>query len=351
MGILYDTRVLSSKRPILSLVLVSALGLVGGIFMAFQAPAFQSILPDLVPRKTLMNGIALNSAQLQSSRMLGPAIVAGMVLVDAHMGLVFYVNALTFLFVIAALLAIKPRAEFHAGHGAAAVRTSVQSPAPEARGALNIEKAEAANAWKTLVAGITYARDNSAIGLLILTTAFLVFFGFPYVIILTAIVQERFPGADVKQLYSIIYTFNGLGALIGALGVAGLPSTIRRNRVIPLSLLIFSALVIIFSLAPNLLVMIVTTTLSGAAYMATNSLVMTSIQAAVPGHLRGRVMALFMMSFMGVMPLSALAFGPLGQAIGPSRATLAGAVILFSWALLLTLRPSWLQAISPRQAV
>jgi MFS family permease len=169
------------------------------------------------------------------------------------------------------------------------------------------------------------------------------------VIILTAIIHARFGGvaSEVERLYAIVYTFNGMGALIGALGVAGLPATIKRNRVIPLALLAFSALIIAFSFAPTLPVMIVCTTLAGAAYMATSSLVMTSIQAAVPGHLRGRVMALFMMSFMGVMPLSAFAFGPLGQAIGPDTAVLLGGVLLFAWAALLALRPSWLQAISP----
>ncbi len=347
MGVLYDANVLSSRQPVLSLVIVATLGLLGGVFVAFQGPAFQSILPDLVPRASLMNGIALNSAQLQSSRMLGPAIVAAMVLAGAGMGLVFYINALSFLFVIAALLAIRPRAEFRAGRGAEAADNPAETPGPGARGTAGVEAAEVVSAWKTLMAGVAYARENSAIGVLILTTALLVFLGFPYVIILTAVIQTRFAGADVARLYGIVYTFNGMGALIGALGIAGLPATIKRNRVIPLALLAFSALIIAFSLAPTLLVMIVCTTLAGAAYMATSSLVMTSIQAAVPGHLRGRVMALFMMSFMGVMPLSAFAFGPLGQAIGPDTAVLAGGVLLLAWAALLALRPSWLQAISP----
>lgn len=167
-GVLYDTKVLGPSQPILSLALVSALGLVGGIFVAFQGPAFQSMLPDLVPRKSLMNGIALNSAQLQSSRMLGPAIVAGMVLVGAGMGLVFYINAASFLFVIAALLAIRPRPEFRADHELAA-RGGVGGAA----------EGEASSAWRTLTAGIAYAREHRAIGLLIVTTALLVFLGFP----------------------------------------------------------------------------------------------------------------------------------------------------------------------------
>jgi MFS family permease len=329
-GVLYDTKVLSSSQPVLSLVLVSALGLIGGIFVAFQGPAFQSILPDLVPRRSLMNGIALNSAQLQSSRMLGPAIVAGMVLIGAGMGLVFYINALSFLFVIAALLAIRTHVEFHAGHGTEAAQNAAEE-----------------NPWKTLTSGVAYAREHAAIGLLILTTAMLVFFGFPYTIILTAIIQARFAGADVARLYAIVYTFNGMGALVGALVVAGLPATIKRSRVIPLTLLAFAALIIAFSFASTLPVMIACTMLAGAAYISTSSLVMTSIQAAVPGYLRGRVMALFMMAFMGVMPLSAFAFGPLGQAIGPDTAVLAGGVVLLAWAALLILRPSWLQADAP----
>jgi MFS family permease len=329
-GVLYDTHVLTPAQPLLSLALVGGLGLIGGIFVAFQGPAFQSILPDLVPRESLMNGIALNSAQLQSSRMLGPAIVGGMILVGAGMGLVFYINAASFLFVIAALLAIKTRVEFHAGHAAAAAHAPAGEP----------------SAWKTLTAGIAYAREHPAIGVLILTTALLVFLGFPYMIILTAIVHARFPGASVDQVnqfYAIVYTCNGFGALVGTLAIAGLPATIRRNRLIPLTLLAFASLICVFSFAPSLPVMAVCSVAAGAAYISTSTLVMTSIQSAVPGHLRGRVMALFMMAFMGVMPLSAFAFGPLGQAIGPDSAVLVGGVALTAWALTLILRPKWLE--------
>jgi MFS family permease len=341
-GVLYDAKVLSPVRPLLSLALVSILGLVGGIFVAFQSPAFQSILPDLVPRKSLMNGIALTSAQLQSSRMLGPAIVAGMLLIGSSLGLVFYINAASFLFVIAALLAIRPRPEFRAGHGAEAASNPAEKPAAGAHGAIGMEQAEAGSAWRTLTAGISYARENPAIGVLIITTAMLVFFGFPYVIILTAIIGARIPGADVAKLYSIVYTFNGAGALVGALVVAGLPPTIPRSRIIPIALLTFSLLICAFSFAPSIPIMCGITLIAGAAYISTSSLVMTSIQAAVPGHLRGRVMALFMMAFLGVMPLSAFAFGPLGQAIGPDTAVLVGGVALAVWAVVLLMRPRWL---------
>jgi MFS family permease len=337
LGILYDTKVLSAARPFFSLALVTLLGLVAGAFAAFQAPAFQSLLPDLVPRKSLMNAIALNSAQFQSSRMLGPLVVSAMVLAGAEMGLVFYINALSFLFVIAALVAIRPRAAFDAGHHAPQAASSPGSspggPPPESPGA-----------WKTLMAGIAYTREDRVVRTLIISTALLTILGFPYMTILTAIIHAQFGGTPthVARTYSIIYAFNGLGALVGALVVAGLPPTVPRNRIIPISLLAFATFVSAFSLARSVPLMCVFSVLAGAALMATNSLALTSIQASVPGYLRGRVMALFIMAFIGIMPVSALVFGPLGQAIGPDMAVLIAGLALMAWALLLTMRPAWL---------
>jgi MFS family permease len=335
LGVLYDVHVIGPAQPLLALGIVAGLGLIAGVFVAFQGPAFQSMLPDLVERRSLMNGIALNSAQLQTSRMLGPAIVGAMVLAGAGLGLVFYINAASFLFVIAALLAISPRAEFRAGHAAG-----------------DTGGGEAAGAWATLTAGVAYAREHRGIGVLIISTAMLVFFGFPYVIILTAIIKARLGVSDdlVQRYFAIVYTFNGAGALVGALGIAGLRPTIKRERIIPVALAAFSLLIVAFSFAHSLPAMCAVTLLAGTVYMATSSLVMTSIQSAVPGHLRGRVMALFMMAFMGVMPLSAFAFGPLGQAIGPDSAVLLGGVVLLVWALILVLRPKMLEMDSPAAA-
>ena len=206
-------------------------------------------------------------------------------------------------------------------------------------------EAEEESAWKTLTAGISYAREHTAVGLLILSMAFLVFFGFPYVIILTAVDpaatarDQTWPGSTRSSTRSTARARSSARS-----AVAGLPPTIKRHRIIPLMMLAFAVLIIAFSLASTLPVMIVTTTLAGAAYMGTSSLVMTSIQSAVPGYLRGRVMALFMMAFLGVMPLSAFVFGPLGQWIGPDTAVLLGGVILLAWAVSLALRPSSLEA-------
>jgi MFS family permease len=325
LGLLYDSHILGPSQPVQSLLLVSGLGLIAGIFSAFMMPAFQSLLPDLVPRKDLMNGIALNSAQFQSSRMIGPLVVSALVLAGASMGLIFYLNAASFLFVIAALLAVRSRPEFNVGanapHGAAEESTLTR-----------------------VLAGVAYAREHTAVGMLIISTAMLTIFGFPYMTLLAAIVGATLHVTPDKigPPVATLMAFNGLGALVGALVVAGLPSTIPRNRVMPFTLLAFATFIIGFSLVHVLWAMALFSLLAGAALMSTNSLALTSIQSAVPGHLRGRVMALFVMSFMGIMPISALVFGPLGQAIGPDLAVLIAGVVLLGWAVLLVSRPAWL---------
>ncbi len=115
---------------------------------------------------------------------------------------------------------------------------------------------------------------------------------------------------------------NGLGAVAGALMVASLPVTTRRERLIPIAVMSMAAILIAFALSRNFWLSIVLSVLAGAAFLTVNSLTNTSIQATVPGRLRGRVMALFVMAFMGIMPISAAVFGPIAQAIGAPQAVL-----------------------------
>ncbi len=342
LGYLYVSGELSSSSPVASLTWVAALGLVGGVMSALTFPAWQSFLPELVPRRSLMNGIALNSAQFQSSRLLGPLIAGALVAAGAGMGEIFYVNAASFLFVIAALWAMRVPTPAELGIDP---RDAASRPGPPGGGTRE-------GSWATLVAGIDYARQNRAVGVLIVSTAVLTVFGFPYMTLLPAIVNQTLGLAEgsgaYKNAVAYIMAANGLGAMAGALAVASLRGNARRERLIPYTLAAFAASLIGFALSPSVALTLVFSVLAGFAVLSTNSLVNTSIQAAVPGHLRGRVMALFVMSFIGIMPISGLLFGSLGSVIGPSMAVLVGAVVLGAWALLLVFRPS---LITPEEPV
>ncbi|HEY5540807.1 MAG TPA: MFS transporter [Coriobacteriia bacterium] len=331
LGWLYTNGTLSGgSNAVSALIWVASLGIIAGVFSALQFPAWQAMLPDLVPRESLLNGIALNSAQFQSSRLIGPLVAVALVVAGAGMGQIFYVNAASFLFVMASLAVIRPRF---------AVPAEVRLAGRRREGAV-----------KTLLGGLQYARQNRAVGTLILSTAVMTVFGFPYMTLLPAIVNKTLGLAVNSGAYNrgvaYIMAANGLGAIVGALSVASLPSTVRRNRIIPFALLSFGVALFAFSLSRSLWLTMVASAFAGAALMTTNSLANTSIQAAAPPQLRGRVMGLFVTAFMGIMPISGLAFGAIGQFIGPSNAVLVGSICLISWSVLLVARPQWL---NPRE--
>lgn len=324
LGLLYNSGRLSSADPVSSLLWVGALGVIAGIFAALQFPAWQAMLPDLVPRESLLNGIALNSAQFQSSRLIGPLVAGGLVVAGAGMGEIFLVNAASFLFVIAALWTIRP--------GFASPRTE------RAREGI----------VRGLLAGLHYARENRVVGLLIFSTAVMTVFGFPYMTLLPAYVNKALGFAEGGDAYNrgiaLIMATNGLGAMAGALSVASLGTRARRNRIIPFSLLGFGVALLAFSLSHQLWLTAVISAAAGAGLMTTNSLANTTIQASAPPQLRGRVMGLFVMSFMGLMPVSGLVFGIIGQHTGPAMAILIGAIVLVAWSLLLVARPALLDS-------
>jgi len=325
-GTLYVMGYLSASTPVSSLVLVSALGLFAGVMTALSFPAWQAMIPDLVPREDLLNAIALNSAQFQSARMLGGAAALGVVYIAgqvAGIADVFWINAISFLFVIAALWAI---------------RTSPHMPAKRV-------VREREGAWKSLKEGVQYAATHRLIGIVILSTLIMTLVGMPYVFLLPS-VADKVLGYHTKEqytnIYTILFTANGLGALVGALTVASLPHWVRRERLMRWTILATAVVLVAFAFTPWLWLSVALSALAGACVLTTNSLANTSVQANVPHHLRGRVMSVYIMCFLGVMPLSAAAFGPLAEIFGPSVAIAAGAAVLLAWALFLIARPSLL---------
>ncbi|MFA5845192.1 MAG: MFS transporter [Coriobacteriia bacterium] len=283
---------------------VYGLTLVGGAASAFTFPAWQATVPDLVPRKSLLNAIALNAAQFNGARLVGPMIGA---LIFARFGVteVFYANAVSFLAVIAALAVIHPR-----------------QTRPEKTGE---------SGWRNIAAGLRYVRHERDAAVLLSTQAMVTIFGMPFTTLMPVVAVETL---HVKSSgYAMLMAANGLGALVGALVIASLPATVRRDRIVRAAVLVMSlgligiALSRSFVLTAGLLVVI------GGAFLASTSGINTSLQAKVPPELRGRVMALFVLAFMGVMPFGALAFGALGRAVGAATAIGAGAAVLLVYAI------------------
>ena len=325
LAVLYTTGHLSAERgnALTALAWITGLGLLGGVLNALTFPAWQSLLPDLVPRDRLLNAIALNSAQFQSARLLGPLVAAGIVLAGAGMGEIFWVNAGSFLFVIAALWAIHPKPDY-------------EREATNPRGGAKRE-----SSWRTITAGLRYARENRLVGVLIGSTAVMTIFGMPYMMLLPAYADKVLGGGKAETAY--LMAANGLGAVAGALIVASLTRGDSRAKLIPWVMVAFASTLIAFSLSRWLWLSMALSVLGGVCVLSINSLTNTTIQASAPGQLRGRVMALFIMAFMGIMPVSSLIFGPVGKLIGPGNAILVGGVVLLGWALFLVSRPKLME--------
>lgn len=284
-----------------------------GAVGAVMFPAWQAMIPDLVPRESLLNAIALSSAQFNAARLIGPMLGAA-VLAALGVTEVFYANAASFLFVIWSLAVIRPHQVRHA---------------PSASGLGN-----------GLLAGVRYALTHRRVRMHLASTAMLTFFGLSFTTLLPEF-ADRVLGLTGSG-YALLLGVNGGGALVGALVVASLPRETRRESIIRWSMLAMAGSIAALALVRSPVLAAPVLLLSGAVFLACNSSINTNLQTGVPPEIRGRVMSLFVLAFMGVMPLGALAYGWIGQTWGVDAAFVIGSAVLAAYALLLLLRPSLL---------
>lgn len=299
---------------------ILVIAFLSGIGMALSFPAWQAMIPDLVPPETLLNAVSLNSAQFHAARLVGPAI-AGVLMARLGIASAFWANAVSFLAVIGVLFVIRP-------HPSAAPR---------------VVHSATDTTWQRLTGGVTYARENLAVAVLLVSVSITTFFGLPYVTLLPLLVQGSLHGG--ADAYAYLMAANGLGALAGALGVAYLARVAHRPTLIRVGLLVFSAAAIGIALSRSLWLTACLMPLAGAAFLTMQSAVNTALQIATPPSVRGRVMALFVLAFLGVMPIGSLAFGALGNAIGVPAAIAVGEAVCLAWGLVLLLRPRLLAAV------
>lgn len=253
---------------------ILALSFLSGLAQAFGGPAFQSLVPTLVPRATVPNAVALNSIQFNLAQMVGP-LIGGIVLATLGMVACFGLNSVSFLVVIVVLALMR-----------------LPLPAPnrrqrmlaELKGGLSYVKADNALLWLTLLATAT-----TTLGLPI--RAFLPVFA-----------------ADATHL-SWMMTALGGGAVTGALTVAWLGKFEHMGRTLLTVQIVFGGLVATFALVPLSAVSYVVLYLGGAALLMVFSLTNSLVQLAVPDELRGRVISIYLVAFRGGMPLGSLVSG------------------------------------------
>ena len=258
---------------------ILALSFIAGFAQAFGGPAFQSLIPSLVPRRHLPNAVALNSIQFNLAQTIGPPIGV-VVLAALGMAGCFGVNGLSFLVVIVVLGLIH-----------------VPPPAPATRERILTE----------LRGGLMYVRHGGALlGLTVLAFA-TTSLALPIRTFLPVFVLDVFGLGDAQLGWMLAMV--GSGAVVGALIVAWLGTFAHMGRTLLLVQAVFGGLVAAFALLPYSGVSYVLLFLGGTALLMIFSLTNSLVQLTVPDELRGRVISIYLMAFRGGMPLGSLVSG------------------------------------------
>jgi MFS family permease len=287
-------------------VVIAALS---GVVNAFDMPARQAFVPEIVGRAGLMNAIALNSTMFNAARVLGPA-VAGALIGQIGVAGCFLLNAVSYLAVIGGLLRMHlPRFERSA---------DVQSVLSHALG------------------GFAYVRGAPSIRALIALNATCGIFGWSYSVLMPVFARDVFHGGSTT--YGFLMSASGLGALIGSLALASYGSSGRRDLMVFGGLAAFAISLVGFTLAPHKLAAAACLAVAGACGIVSSATSNTCVQSLVPDDLRGRVMGIWSLVFAGATPLGSFEAGVLAQQFGAPAAVRVGCLVCLGAALFIGLR-------------
>lgn len=291
---------LSGSVTVLHLFVLS---LILGTLSAFEIPTRQSFILDMLDRKEdLGNAIALNSFMFNSARLVGPSI-AGLVISLTGEGICFLINAVSFLAVIIALLSMK---------------IAERTVAPSRLGIL-----------PGLREGVRYAFGFAPIRYILLLVALVSLTGMPYLVLMPIFAKDTLGGGP--QTLGFLMGASGLGALLGALYLASRESIVGTNKRITGAALLFGISLIGFSFSRSILLSLLLMFFTGLGMIVVLSSANAAIQTLAEEDKRGRVVAFYVLSLAGTMPIGSLLAGMVAHRIGaPMTLMIGGAASILS---------------------
>jgi predicted MFS family arabinose efflux permease len=310
--------------------IVLMLSFATGCCMALAGPSFQSFLYDLVGREDLSNAIALNSAQFQLSRVVGPAI-AGVVLAAFGMAICFFGNAASYIAIVIALSMVRFKPKGNANNiSNAATR---QTP-PAAQ--IGRERPNARGIWRDLLDGFRYVKGRPRVLVLLSISAVISFCGAPYTAFVPYFAQNVFHLGE--KGFATMMSVLGGGAFIGALTLTILGDFRRKGWSVLGGAMLFSLCLIGFSMTVR--IELALAFIFGMGFSVVSCVAVTNmlLQQLVTDEMRGRVMSMFILTFVGAMPIGSLLMGFVAQHIGAPRTLTAGGAIIFVFILSIILR-------------
>jgi MFS family permease len=288
--------VFSGKITVAQIILLQ---IAQGIINSFDTPARQAFVVEMVEdRADLPNAIALNSSMFNASRIVGPS-VGGLVIAAVGEGWCFTIDAISYLAVIASLLAMRLPAR--APHG------------------------ERARIMDELRSGVGYVFGFAPVRELLLNVALVGTMGMPYAVLMPVFASKVLHGGP--HTLGLLMAASGAGALLGTVYLASRHTVVGLGKVIVAATMMLGAALIVFSFSHTLAVSLMVLPFVGAGMMLQAASANTILQTVVDEHLRGRVMAFFSVAVLGTMPIGSLVAGVLADRIGAPRTILLGAVV------------------------
>ncbi len=294
--------VATQDQPSQVLLVIVVAGI--GIGAALNAPAANAILPELAGRRDLQGAVALNSAAMNASRVVGP-ILGGAAAAVGGAPFVFAVNAATYGFVILAVGTAK--ADFSA--------KGERSESP----------------FKQMLGGMREARSDRVVGGVLLTIAIYSVFCLVFIYQMPRIADQQF--GLVGWRYTLLFSTFGLGAFTGAVSMGSWMTPFRRATMVRAGLAVFAVSLTVFALARNGWTGFPSVFVAGASYFVIVTALVTILQLRVSDEVRGRVMGLWMMAWAGLVPVGGLLGGVVIDMIGMTPVLIAGAVVALLLAL------------------
>lgn len=277
-----------------------------GVVNAFDMTARQTFTADLVERHELPSAIALNSVMFNGTRIFGPAL-AGVLISAVGEGWCFFLNGLSYLAVIFGLVAMR-------------IPSAVRAPSE-------------APLWQHVRDALSYVRAKRDILALLLMGGLVSLVAFPYMVLLPALVKDVLHGD--ARLFGWATAINGVGAIAGSLRAMSTVTQGRSFQRVSRSLFFVGLALMALAFSPHVTVSLASLFLTGYFMMSIFPSINNAIQQAVDDHMRGRVLSLYTMSFLGAMPLGGILAGEAASYFGTVRVIALSGVISAAFGLML----------------
>jgi MFS family permease len=297
--------------------MILCLSFVTGCCMSLAGPSYMALVFDLVGHRDLANAIALNSTQFQLARVLGP-VCAGLGLKFFGLAGCFIANGISFLFVVVAMLLVK--------FNRAGARDAGPARSVKQKGVF----------LGDLIAGFRYVAGRPRVSRLLIISAVASLFGAPYIYMTPVFARDVFHLGETGL--ALLQGMAGAGALFGALFLAYLGDFKHKGWFVLCGVLAFGICLVGFSLSTRVTLSILFLFALGFGIVCSVAVTNTLLQKLVTDEMRGRVMSMFMLSFIGAMPIGNLIAGAVSHRFGVQHTLATGGVIIAVFAGTLTIK-------------